>query len=145
LRIVYAQASGKTVERIGNYSYMTEFWNWKFFLLILAANSLSGALYSIGRARLMGDMSPLPSWSWKPSVGGTIFSFLNIPLAWANVILLIAAFFWMPWLSVIVVFVCSFLVSVLVEVLLLKRIPLLLQLLLFYVAFASGLVLFFSH
>lgn len=127
---------------------METFWNWKFFLLMLAADFLSEVCFKVAKANQQQDWSALPAWWGKSGVGAVtsaIITFINYPLAWANIILPIAAFFWLPWLPVVVTSACAFFVTFFFEFFILKRAPLLPQLLFFYCALLAGLLLFFSR
>jgi hypothetical protein len=81
-------------------------WHWNFFWMILSADCLSETCFEVAKANKAEDRSALPDWWWDESGLGLIVSaiiaFLNMPLFWANLGLNIAAFFWIPWLAVLI-------------------------------------------
>jgi hypothetical protein len=99
-------------------------WNWKFFLLALAANEASLVSYKVAKVyRENFAYLHLPPWARREPIP-LIFHLTHFPLYWFNLILLVLGFFWLPWLTVLVVFGCSFLFgSLVLDVLVIGRFP----------------------
>jgi hypothetical protein len=60
------------------------FWNWKFFLLMLAADFLSEVCFAVEKANRSALQADLPTWWGGSGVAGvmtTIIYLINFPLA----------------------------------------------------------------
>ena len=83
-------------------------WDWKLFVLFVAADWISAAQANVGR-----HVAALPSWLLSGS--GNVFMLVTVPLAWANVIVPIIMLFRRPWWVVLILGIAAFLFSALFD------------------------------
>jgi len=84
----------------------------------------------------------LPPWALRERIP-LIFHLTHFPLVWFNLILLVLGFFWLPWLTVLVVFGCAFLFgSLVLDALVIGRFPLILQLIVADALFLFAVLVF---
>ena len=76
-------------------------WNWKLFVLLLAFNEISPACAEYGRVVRENRYELLPLWC--SGRAGLVFLILNVPLYWSNFVIVLAALFFVPWFTVLIV------------------------------------------
>jgi hypothetical protein len=84
-------------------------WDWKLFVLFVAAGWISAAQANVGRHIASRNYTALPSWLLGGI--GNVFMLVTVPLAWANVIVPIIMLFRHPWWVVLTLGVVAFLLS----------------------------------